>query len=87
MASSLWVPGRSPHEIGFVVQARDPEHEADQAEEEENGHRDKPASQAMVGVNASTGRVPNDTVDVPMLAEPGANVAHESHKPGEGDRR
>ena len=38
-----------------------------------------------VGVNASTERVPHDAVDVPVLAEPGAHVAHETHQPGEGD--
>ena len=38
-----------------------------------------------VGVKAS-GVVANDAVNVPMLAKPGADVAHESHEPGKGHR-
>src|SRR6266850_6584246 len=71
-------------EIGLVVQARDPEDEADQEEEQEDGHRDNPRRETNGGRERVDRGVPNDAVDVPMLAKPGANVAHEPHEPGEG---
>src|SRR6266542_1795413 len=73
-------------EIGAVVQARDPEYEADQEEELEHGHRNdfrREAERRREGVRRV---VAHDAVDMPMLAEAGANVAHQSHEPGEGDR-
>src|SRR6266542_4138735 len=73
-------------EIGAVVQARDPEYEADQEEEPEHGPRNdlrREAERRREGVRRV---VAHDAVDMPMLAEAGANVAHQSHEPGEGDR-
>ena len=52
----------------------------------EHGHRDDLRREAEGGRERVGRGVPNDAVDMPMLAEPGANVAHESHEPGEGDR-
>src|SRR5688572_8148291 len=73
-------------EIGPVVQARDPEHKADQEKEQEHGHRDDLRREAKRGRERVGRAVPNDAVDMPVLAEPRANVAHEPHEPGEGDR-
>src|SRR4030095_1554040 len=75
-----------PYEVGLVVQARDPEHEADQEEEQEHRRRDHLRREAKCGRERVGRGVPNDAIDVPMLTEPGANVAHEPHEPGEGDR-
>src|SRR5258708_29510299 len=76
----------TPIEIGPVVQAGDPEHDADQDEEQKHGHRDDLRREAKSGRERVDRIVPNDAVDMPVLAEPGANVAHEPHEPGEGDR-
>src|SRR6476661_1831038 len=76
----------SPNKIWPVVQARDPEHEPDQEEESEHGHRDDLRREAKGWRKRVHRGVPNDTVDMPVLAEPGANVAHQPHEPREGDR-
>src|SRR5258708_10087750 len=76
----------TPIEIGPVVQAGDPEHDADQDEEQKHGHRDDLRREAQGGRERVDRIVPNDAVAMPGLADPGANVAHEPHEPGEGDR-
>src|SRR5215204_3403317 len=75
-----------PLEIGAVVEARQPEHEADQQEENEHGHRNDLRRKAERGRERVGRPVANDAVDVPMLAKPRSNVAHESHQPRERDR-
>src|SRR3954469_8430569 len=72
-------------EIGPVVEARDPEHDADQQEEREHGRRAGPRGKAERGGEGVYGLAPDDAVDMPVLAEPRSNIAHEAHQPGEGD--
>src|SRR5262245_57722191 len=72
--------------IGPVVQARDPEDDADEKEELEHGERHDFRREAERGRERVHRRVAHDAVDVPVLAEPGPDIAHESHEPGEGDR-
>src|SRR4051812_43283550 len=76
---------RLPLEIRLVVQARNPEHEANQEEEQEHGYRDDFRRKAEGWRERVDGLVANDAVDMPVLAQPGANIAHEAHEPGEGD--
>ena len=72
--------------IGPVVQARDPEDEADQEEEREHGRRHHLRGKAKGGGEGVRRVVTNDAVDMPVLAKPGAHVAHQPHQPGERDR-
>src|SRR6186713_2757145 len=71
-----------PLEVGPVMQARNPEHDTDQQEEQEDRHRDDLRREAQRRGERVGRSIPNDTVDMPVLAEPGANVPHESHEPG-----
>src|SRR4030095_15673116 len=64
----------------------DQEHEADQAQEKENVDGDYLRRKADGWRERVHRSVPNDAVDVPMLAEARANVAHEPHEPGKSDR-
>src|SRR6476660_9933244 len=72
--------------IGSVVQARDPEHNTDQEEEREHGHRDDLRRKAKRRRERVNRLVADDAVDMPVLAEPGTHVAHEPHEPRERDR-
>ncbi len=73
-------------EIRPVVQAGKPEDESNQDEENKHRHRDDLRREAEGGCKGVGRGVTNDTVDVPVLAEPGPDVAHQPHQPGEGDR-